>query len=73
VARQLARHLYTEIDFTARVCRDEDGAIESGELDEFFPLDDRDPVSAWRAWFNENAKPWNDVEDIDSEISRGRE
>jgi hypothetical protein len=73
VARSLARYLYAEIDFTARVYRDDDGAIESGELEEFWPLTDDDPVGAWRRWFSENAKPWNDVIDVEAEIRRGRE
>lgn len=73
VARRLAQHLYSEVDFTARIHRDEDGSIESGDVEEFWPLSNDDPVTAWKAWFSENAKPWNDVSDIESEILRGRE
>lgn len=73
VARRLAQYLYTEIDFVARIYRDEEGAIESGELEEFWPIDAGDPVDEWRAWFSQNAKPWNDVSDIEEEIRRGRE
>jgi hypothetical protein len=49
-AKQLAPHLYTEVDIEALVLRADDGLIEGGDLEAFYPLDDGDPMDAWGAF-----------------------
>lgn len=53
MARELARHLYDEVDIEAIVARDEDGVIEEGELSAFHPLEDVDPLEAWSSFFRD--------------------
>ena len=41
-----------ELDIEARVSRDPEGTISSGELLSFEPVDeDADPQTQWRAWY----------------------
>jgi hypothetical protein len=68
VARDLAGHLYGEIDATVRLRRDEDGTIESGVLESFVAVADEDPVKAWRAWFKTAGGDWGSVSDVEGEL-----
>lgn len=68
IARQLGPHVYREVDIVVRISRDEDGAIESGELIEFEPLQGGDAAAAWREWFKEAGAGWEQVKDVEAEL-----
>jgi hypothetical protein len=49
-AKELAKHLYAQVDIEAMVYRADDGLIESGHLVDFMPLEEGDPIEAWSAF-----------------------
>ncbi len=71
-AKRLAAYLYGELDIVAHVTRDADGHIDGGTLDEFHAVSEGGAVDSWREWHRENVKQWDEVEDIEGEIGRGR-
>lgn len=71
-AQRLAPHLYKDLDVVVKVQMDDDKIIR-GELLEFEPLDQRDPVEALREWASEHRERWTDVTDVDGEIQRVRD
>jgi hypothetical protein len=71
VAQMLGRFLYTPIDLTAVVQRDERGFIHGGVLESFAAVDmNADQVKVWRDWFREAGGDWNDIEDVEEELGR---
>lgn len=64
-AQELAQFLYRDIDIKAEVTRRPDGNYTDGRLIKFTPLDDVEPLAAWRAWFARHGKQWNRVSDKD--------
>ncbi len=61
MARTLGPYLYRAIDIEARISRDFDGLVATGELVSFDPVDeDADPVEAWRGWYREDQRPTKD-------------
>lgn len=70
-ARAIAAFLYQEIEAELVVQRGPGGAISTGTLESFSPLQQGDPATAWRAWFAQNGGAfWATVEDIDAELGR---
>ncbi|MDO9022930.1 MAG: hypothetical protein Q8S73_13235 [Deltaproteobacteria bacterium] len=53
-ARLIGSHLYKHVDIKARILRDDEGAIERGQLIEWQPVTGEDPMTAWREWMIEN-------------------
>jgi hypothetical protein len=56
MAKRLAPHLYSDVDIEAMVLRADDGLIESGNLDAFYPLDEGDPIKAWEDFIREGMR-----------------
>jgi hypothetical protein len=73
LARQVGRFLYSEIDISALVRREEEGLIEGGRLLGFEPVTDDDATAAWRDWYTHNASAWDKVKDVEGELGRGRD
>lgn len=72
-AKALARWLYSCLDVTVQLERDEFGRIHSGELLEFEPVNEvLDDLEAWKDWFRTEAKGWDEVKDIEAELGRVR-
>jgi hypothetical protein len=72
-AREVAHHLYGEVEVTFRFVRDGDGAISDGVLVSFKPVVAApDEVAQWREWFREAGARWIDVDDVDAELGRGK-
>ncbi|WP_158627671.1 hypothetical protein [Corallococcus sp. AB038B] len=70
-AQKLAHFLYSEVDITATVQRDEHGLIHSGVLDGFSGLTSApDQLKVWREWFREVGGDWNDIDDVEQELQR---
>lgn len=69
-AQKLGRHLYEEIDVTARIQRDVDGRIVGGAILDWQPIEGGSSVAAWREWHAEHASEWDTVEDIEAELAR---
>lgn len=73
-AREVAHHLYDEVEVTFRFVRDEDGAISDGLLEAFRPVTPLpDELASWRAWFREVGAHLVDVDDVDAALSRDPE
>jgi hypothetical protein len=70
VARRLGSHFMGFVQITAKLLRDSDGLIESGELLGFQPLQPGSAQKAWGSWMQENAPEWNDIPDVESELKR---
>lgn len=72
VARDIAHHLFEDVDIEARVSRANDGKIKAGSVISFLSMDSTvDPVSAWQAWFRAATDGyWDDVHDVERELSR---
>lgn len=67
----LGKYLYGEVQITARIRRDEDGNIESGNVQEVAPVESDDPETAWREWFENQRAAWREVgDDIETELGR---
>jgi hypothetical protein len=64
-AQELAQFLYRDIDIKAEVTRRPDGNYTDGRLIKFTPIDDVNPLDAWRAWFARHGKQWNKISDKD--------
>lgn len=47
----LARHLYSDLEIRATVSRNAADEIAGGTLEEWEPLDNDEPIEAWREWF----------------------
>jgi hypothetical protein len=69
-ARDLARHLYDELEITLRLRRDEDGKIIEGELLDYVQVSSGNAFDAWQRWYRENASEWDDVADIEEALGR---
>lgn len=67
-ARVLGANLQRPIDVTTQVCRHTDGRIERGRVIDVTPLENVDPIVAWRTWFADDAVAWDDVSDIGVEL-----
>jgi hypothetical protein len=70
-ARTLGANLFRDIDVDLRIRRGEDDAIRGGSVIEVHVLDDGDPISTWRTWFNENTDGWEDVDNVLEALGRG--
>jgi len=70
IARKLGGLLYQEVEVTANVLRDADGAIRAGRVEDAIPLAEGDPIAAWREWLQQAAPRWADVDDIEKELGR---
>lgn len=70
-ARLLGAALYREVDVVVEIRRGFDGLIERGRITEVIPVDQQNnPVEVWRAWFAEDGKDWEDVEDVGEALER---
>lgn len=69
-ARLLGADLYRDIDVELRVCRGPDDVIKAGTVLDVHPLKTTHPAESWRAWFQENAGEWADVDNILAELGR---
>jgi hypothetical protein len=57
------------MDIVARVERNDEGLISSGELVGYDPVDlQLDEFEAWKRWHRETAPEWDDVEDIERDL-----
>lgn len=75
LAERIANHLYREVDLVAMVRRAEDGRIVDGEALDFAAVEDSSPgdeADAWRRWFAVAGANWDEVDDIELELERGR-
>ncbi len=72
-ARELAQHLYQEIDIVAEVSKYQDGRWVNGQLLNWYPIPDVDPVAAWRDWFAPHAEHWSQFSDEDIRRELGRD
>ncbi len=72
LARRLAQYLYSQLEISVRIQRDEDGKIEGGKLLQYTPVQQGDALEAWRQWYRESAREWDDVVDIERELGRDR-
>lgn len=74
-AEAIAKHLYREVDLVARVERTDDGKIADGKAIRFFPVEpvtEEEEADLWRGWFATAGGDWDEVEDIEAELDRGR-
>jgi len=70
-ARLLGAALYREIDVIVEICRSFDGLIERGKIVEVMPVDqESNPTETWRAWFADEGKEWEDIEDVGEALER---
>lgn len=69
-ARELAHHLYEELEITLRFRRDEEGKITAGELLDYIRVSSGDAFEAWQRWYRENASEWDEIADIEEELGR---
>jgi hypothetical protein len=67
-AQLLGKHLFEEMDIDVIVGRDEQGRISSGELIEFSPLTNGEPLESWRNWFNAVGSGWNSVDELEEAL-----
>jgi hypothetical protein len=73
-AQRLGKLLYSAVDLTAVVQRDEKGFIHSGVLEDFTPVNSGvDEVNAWRDWFREAGPAFSDVDAVDHEDAADQE
>jgi hypothetical protein len=68
MARRIGSHLYRELDIVAEVMREPDGTIRGGTLEDFFPIEEGENVSAWRKWYDKYGLHFNSVEDAHKEL-----
>ena len=73
-AKELAKHLYCDVDIVIRAARTDDGNIDADtcRIVEFTRVTDDDPADAMRKWFKPYAEYWDKVEDVEQEL-RGRD
>lgn len=72
-ARELATHLYADLDFVIRARLSDDGSFDSAVIVEFEPLAQGDGVKAMREWAAEHRERWAGVQDPEGEIRRDRD
>jgi len=69
---KLGPHIYKEMDIEVLIARDVHGVIAEGELRRFDLVDmSLDDLEAWRDWYESSGgSAWDEVEDIEAELSR---
>jgi hypothetical protein len=72
VAQKLAENLYGEVDLVVEIFRSSKGRVYTAKLLEFAIVSDRDPTEAWREWFKPHAQYWDQVDDLEEELTRDR-
>lgn len=63
-AKQIAHHLYDEVEIVATIQRDEAERVVDGQLQEFHELLSDDPITLWDDWYAANDQGWSDVPDV---------
>jgi hypothetical protein len=69
-SRKLGGYILQEVEVSLVVGRDRVGRIVSGEVENFEPLQNISPSTAWRDFYRQAASEWDRVEDIEKELGR---
>lgn len=72
VARDLAELLYRQVDVEVRIHREGDGRFISGRVLDY-RVAPKATLAELRAWYREHLSHWDEVDDIEAALGRGRD